>query len=976
MKTRLLFVAFLTALGVNAQVGVGTTTPNAQLDIRSTSQAAPTNTDGMLIPKVDIFPVVNPTALQQGMLVYLTTAVGVKIPGFYYWDFPTLSWIGITSSISSDKDWLETATALAPDDINDDMYHLGRTAIGKISPTAPLDVLGGTGTSTIINNTANFGDNLGGERMGILNTVGGPSTDTASGIRQFISGSGTGARAGVYQELGGSTLGQQTGVANIFANTGDGIHSGIFNAMLGTGNGVHMGVSNILGAAGNGTQYGARNVVTNTGTGTHYGTYNDLSGGGTSFQFGTYNTISNSANADHVGTSNLLSGTGTGVHFGVNNFLSGTGTGTQYGVYSNISNSGSGSHTGVYSYLNGTASGNQFGNYSLVTTSGAGDLYGNYAQVNGTGNGVHYGAYNDVTTTGTATGHGSFNYIRNSTSTGAQVANYNWLTGTGAGTQYGSSTIIANTSNGDHYGSFNVLSGLGTGIHYGTRNDITGTGMNYGTYNNVSSTANNTQTGTNNVITGTGTGQKIGTYNYIDPLAGGVHYGVVSYALKAGSYAGYFQGNVAIGTNVGNPYILPPSRGLNTQIMQTDGAGNVTWQYPGTALNPTCWLTTGNSGLTAGTNFMGTTDAVSVIFKSNNIERLRINPTDGEIVAGATASPYTGDMVAAVATPALTFAMNGYSAQNGSGTWGEILAASTTNYSAVQGVYGGSGAGAGVLGNYNGSNASIVRSGMTGVVNGSAVSLGGVGVYGANQLASGNQRMGVLGTYNAAAFGLGVIGVAFGGGIPTGNLDIAVVGWRASNANYSGYFNGNHVIANGTKSASVGTSKGNQLLYVTETPGVWFEDIGRGQLVNGTIEIKLDPLFLETVAIDDQHPMSVFLQEEGDSNGLYVIPGKDGFVVREKNGGHSGIAFSYRIMAKRLHFQDHRFGNDQVWGAGDTRKYNQDAPPPPIDYNENVRFQETQKRNYKPTPMPQGFTDYFKLQQEAEKLKTQKGQTK
>ena len=120
--------------------------------------------------------------------------------------------------------------------------------------------------------------------------------------------------------------------------------------------------------------------------------------------------------------------------------------------------------------------------------------------------------------------------------------------------------------------------------------------------------------------------------------------------------------------------------------------------------------------------------------------------------------------------------------------------------------------------------------------------------------------------------------------------------------------------------------------------------------------------------------MRIFLQEEGESNGLIVIKDADnkGFTVKEKNGGTSNITFSFRIMAKRLHFQDHRFGNDPLWGEGDTRKYNQYATPPPVDYNENVKFQEEQKRNFKPTPMPKGFIDYFQLQEEAKKLELEK----
>lgn len=379
--------------------------------------------------------------------------------------------------------------------------------------------------------------------------------------------------------------------------------------------------------------------------------------------------------------------------------------------------------------------------------------------------------------------------------------------------------------------------------------------------------------------------------------------------------------------------------------------------------NTTGWTLTGNTPAAA--NFMGSTNAQPVRFFCNNIERFRLNPADGEFVAGATASPYAGDLVAGVATAALTFAVNGYSAQNGSGTWGETMAASTTAFSAVQGVYGGSGVGAGVLGNYNGTNTSNTRSGVSGICSTPAATAAGTGLYGYNAIASGNQHMGVLGTYNGSSFGLGVIGLGFGGGIPTGNQDIAVVGWRTNNLNYSGYFNGNHVIANGTKSASVPTTKGNQLLYVTEAPEVWFEDLGGGTLVNGEATIQLDPLFLETVVIDADHPMRVFIQMEGESQEVYVTKGTTSFTVKERNGGTSNAEFSYRIMAKRLHFQDHRFGNDPVWGPGDTHKYSQYATPPPIDYDENVRFQEEQRFNWKQTPMPEGFIYYDQIQKEA-----------
>ncbi|WP_055444445.1 hypothetical protein [Lacinutrix himadriensis] len=80
-----------------AQIGIGNTNPQATLDITATNQATPSNNEGLLIPRVDAFPATNPTAAQQGMLIYLTTTVGLNTKGFYHWDQPTTSWIRFSS---------------------------------------------------------------------------------------------------------------------------------------------------------------------------------------------------------------------------------------------------------------------------------------------------------------------------------------------------------------------------------------------------------------------------------------------------------------------------------------------------------------------------------------------------------------------------------------------------------------------------------------------------------------------------------------------------------------------------------------------------------------------------------------------------------------------------------------------------------------------------------------------------------------
>ncbi|NHM06363.1 hypothetical protein G4D82_03950 [Flavobacterium sp. CYK-4] len=511
-KLHLVVILFFMLQSVLAQVGIGTTTPNATFDVRSSNQAAPAHTDGILIPRVDAFPATNPTASQNGMLVFLTTTSGANAPGFYYWNQATTSWIGINSTMNSDADWHKVGTSTAPTLITDNMFHTGNVAIGKNTANFPLEIQGGTTdrlvNSSATNNTSNTIDNI-----SISNTVNGSSTDNTYGILNTLSGTGT--------------------------------------------TGVQFGTANWVSNSGNSNQHGTYNGMSGSGSGNHYGVYSDITGTGTGKQYGSSINISNSSNAIHYGTNNNLSGSGSGIHYGVFTDMSGTGSGEQYGSYISVSNSGNAVHYGNYNDIGGTGNGNQFGSS---------------ININNSGTGVHYG-------------------------------NFTNLSGAGTGIQYGSSNTISNTGSGIHFGNFNLLSGTGTGLQYGT-------------YNSITNSANVTHYGTFNTLDGAGTGLKYGSYNYINPSAGGTHYGIYSEVLKSGTnYAGYFLGNVSIGTTTLNNYLLPPSRGTNGQIMQTDGAGNVTWQN----LNSSAWLTTGNSGTTPASNFIGTTDNQDIVFKRFNI---------------------------------------------------------------------------------------------------------------------------------------------------------------------------------------------------------------------------------------------------------------------------------------------------------------------------------------------------------------------
>ncbi|SCY82965.1 hypothetical protein [Flavobacterium caeni] len=99
----LLVAAFLFAThSASAQVGVGTTAPNAALDISAAN-------DGLLIPRVALAntttaTVLTPTASE---LVYNTATAGDVTPGFYYWS--GTAWIRLATGASND--WSITGNA-------------------------------------------------------------------------------------------------------------------------------------------------------------------------------------------------------------------------------------------------------------------------------------------------------------------------------------------------------------------------------------------------------------------------------------------------------------------------------------------------------------------------------------------------------------------------------------------------------------------------------------------------------------------------------------------------------------------------------------------------------------------------------------------------------------------------------------------------------------------------------------------------
>jgi hypothetical protein len=297
--------------------------------------------------------------------------------------------------------------------------------------------------------------------------------------------------SGVKSVITSNSLGDQSAYISNITGSGGGSHYGVYNLLSGDGTGVQSGIFSEITTTGDQIHYGNYAELSGEGSGAHYGNYFLLKGTGTGGQLGENILISNSGNASHIGLRSILSGSGSGLHIGTDNILTGLGTGTQYGVKNTIDNSNTNIHYGVYNNLYGSGSGAHYGILNQLSGAGAGEQYGVKSSISNTGNGLHYAVRTDLSGTGS----------------GTHLAMYNTISGSGSGNQYGIKTEITNTSTGTHYGNYALLSGSGVGAKYGS-------------------------------------------FNKIESTAGGTHYAVYGNATKAGSYAGYFEGDVKVSEKV------------------------------------------------------------------------------------------------------------------------------------------------------------------------------------------------------------------------------------------------------------------------------------------------------------------------------------------------------------------------------------------------------------------------------------------
>jgi len=213
-----------------------------------------------------------------------------------------------------------------------------------------------------------------------------------------------------------------------------------------------------------------------------------------------------------------------------------------------------------------------------------------------------------------------------------------------------------------------------------------------------------------------------------------------------------------------------------------------------------------------------------------------------------------------------------------------IVTNNSSSSAAVQGVntYV-TAAGTGVVGVGNNTTASLLTSGAGGQFFGTVC-----GIYGYAKNTSGNRYGGYF-TSNPSS---------------GSNTNYTYVGLYYSGAGGgTTYYN---IYGNGATSMNVPNPNGQQVtMFSSATPEPLLTDYGTGQLTSGFCHVELDPTYTYNISFDKNSDLKIFIQLEGDCNGVFVTnKTRIGFDVIELKGGKSNVSFSWSSIAKRNDLKD------------------------------------------------------------------------
>lgn len=390
--------------------------------------------------------------------------------------------------------------------------------------------------------------------------------------------------------------------------------------------------------------------------------------------------------------------------------------------------------------------------------------------------------------------------------------------------------------------------------------------------------------------------------------------------------------------------VATPATGLlvwNTNAAVTGGSGTGYYYWDGAAwvrllagLNND-WTIIGNTGTNVATNFMGSIDNMSVAFRTNNIETMRM--TNGQRVGIGTTTPLVKLDVFSGATDAIyghstnVGAYLGYETNfsfgaplqniNGAGVWASNPAAGYTS------VFAQSSGAATVAANI--AYSSVWMASYNYVLNASATynPSTNYNYLSVTSTTLGGEHIAVRGfsdrgtTAGNPGFTVGVQGLA-----NAQNQDafgVEGLAYTNSTLRAGGYFESYNYLGTSQAYAYVGTTAGGIARKITgtnsvseivptpnhgrvtmtapESPEYWYQDYGTVELVNGVGHVSLDPILADIVVIDANNPIRAFFtpQDMLYFNGAAIVnQTPDGFDVVELNGGTNSGKVQYQIIVR------------------------------------------------------------------------------
>lgn len=393
-----------------------------------------------------------------------------------------------------------------------------------------------------------------------------------------------------------------------------------------------------------------------------------------------------------------------------------------------------------------------------------------------------------------------------------------------------------------------------------------------------------------------------------------------------------------------NPQGGDPARG--TMVYNTTNGSGFTPGYYYWETTPTStwvrlnggpntnWSLTGNSGTTAGTNFIGTTDAVDLSVRSSNVERMRVL-ADGRVSIN-NASPTATRLFSATADATNTTAIYGTTAQPAPAILAQTTSATSAN-GAIQGEYTGSsifGNGVAAFAGNTTAGSDFVGSTVSGVYGGLTNSVGrSFGVFGDTYLNFATRTGGVMGTDGVASGALGYYGNAgsgtsyavygFSRGYTAGGTGGArtstehlnssiglgiyggVIGGWIKGDEYGTVFSGDRfssynigkVISN--EDYIVISGEENKVVsYASTALQPEISSKGLAKLINGQANVAFDKSFSQL--IDNSKPIIVTCTPMGETKGIFLAEvTSEGFKIKENQNGNSSVSFTWIAIGEK-----------------------------------------------------------------------------